>query len=182
MVRAWAACFLNFVPLLWLIVLAARQQSRDVAFLWIATSFALGGVADVLAALGLGWAVAGHVYPLGQSALIAAVLLDKPTALWFLGLLGWVAVGSLLIWPTAPDVPLHVCAWVSLGWVANRVRPIGPLWFAIFCGFGLALPCYLWFVATRSLDAWVAMQAAYAVGVGFFCYAASRTRTALAVV
>lgn len=161
--------------------LGARHEERDVAFLWVAAAFGMGGVADVIAALGLGWETAGHVYPVGQSALIAAVLLDKNTALWFLCILGWVALGSLMIWPTHPDVPLHVVAWVSLGWVANRVRPIGPLWLSIFFAFGLALPCYLWFVWTRGLVPWALMQAAYALGVAFFCVAASRTKTPLRI-
>lgn len=180
-ILSWLSVALNFVSLLWMGWLAYRHEQRDVAFWWIAGAFAMGGVADILAFLGLGWETVSHVYPVGQSALIAAVLLDKHTALWLLCGLGWASFLSLLVFPTHTDVPLHTAAWGSLAWIGWRAKgcPFRPV---LLWAFGAALLAWYWFAWTRSLESWLALQGCYAVGLGWFCLAASRTRNGLKAV
>lgn len=177
----WLGIAINFIPLLWLAWLAYRHERRDVAFWWIAAAFALGGLSDLAAKAGLGAPMAGKVYPVGQSALIAAVLLDKHTALSFLLVLGWAAFASVLFWPTHPDVAVHTIAWGGLGWVAWRCRAVGLLSWSLLAAFGAALPAYYLFLWSRSLLTWLLLQTCYVVGLALFCYAASRRRPALKV-
>lgn len=178
----WAGIGLNFLPLVWLTVMAYHHGHRDAAYWWLAVAFGIGGVFDVMAKAGLGANVASHVYPITQTAIIVAVLLDRYTALFVLTVLLFAATLSLLAWPEQPDLILHSLAWGGIGYVANRMRPIGTLWLSLFCAFGLALPCWWWFIASgQSLAALLAMQGCYAVGVGLFCWSTLRPEPKLRV-
>lgn len=175
----WAATALNFVPLIWM---TCSGHGRDVAFWWVAIAYGIGGFGDLGAWSFLGWEMAGKVYPVGQCALMAAVLLDRDSALMFLVALGFTAFLSVMFWPTHPDWVLHVVGWFGVALIAWRSKAIGPLWLSLFWAFGLQLPAYLWFMQTRANPQWFLMQGCYAVGLGWFCLAASRTRNGLRAV
>jgi len=102
------AHWLGLAPVAWL---ALRRERRS-DWWWLAGAFGVSWIADTAAHLwGHPWFVSA-VYPVSQAALIGAVLLPRPDADWFIGVL---VVGGILglarEGTTHPSVLLHTVAY-----------------------------------------------------------------------
>jgi len=158
---------MGLAPLLWL---AIRRERRP-DWWWLAVAYGISWLADTAAHLwGHPWFVSA-VYPVSQAALIGAVLLPRPDADWFVGVL---VVGGVLgiarEGTTHPSLLLHTVAFggiVAISWQHPHQR----LRLALLVSFGLGLLAWVVFTRWVTWGTWGAYQLVRATGIGVFCWA-----------
>jgi hypothetical protein len=174
------------IPLFWLAVLHMRHKPRDRAWWFLATGFAISWVADASAFLlpaAQRW-VPSAVYPVSQSAIIGAVLLERTEAMMFLALLVPAGiVAAILSNAAGPDILLRSFAWLILAGVAwgrqelpHRLRVCLIVYF--FLGYFAWLVRMEWLV----VPTWYLYQAIRLAGLLLFCWAASENSPNLRLV
>jgi hypothetical protein len=167
-----AATAIGAIPIVCLVVLAARRRDRDVAWWWLAAAFAVSAIADV-AARGLNPWIVSHLYPVSQAALVGAVLLDRPRAVRFLVVLVVVATATA-VWHVGdgPDVVLRTVAWLPLAVMAWHRRELdGWLRASLLTAFGVAWVAWLGYVVWPGWWSWGVYQGVRLVSVCLFARA-----------
>lgn len=162
------------IPLAWLAGLRARGRRRDAAWWWLAGAFAVSWLADTAAHWVDPWLI-GLVYPVSQSALVAAVLLDRREAAKLLAVLLLIGVGAAL-WHgvQGPDVLLRTVAWGAIAGIAFDRWELGRLRMSLLVTFGLGLIAWMGYAIWPGWTSWLVYQGARAFGIGLFCWAAFR--------
>lgn len=157
--------------------LALRKETRP-EYRWLAAAFALSFVSDSLAHVGNPW-LWSAIYPVGQAALVAAVVAPRLYAQWFLGALVVVGVLSVaLLGLRDSTVPLRIFAW---GWLCGVLwpLPLGRLRLALLVSFGGGLLGWLGFLLWPIEPMWALNQGIRAAGIGLFCWASMDPRPRL---
>ena len=157
------------VPLAWLGLLTAAGQSRDAAWWWLAGAFAVSWVADTAAH----WADPARVslvYPVTQTALVGAVLLERRAAGLLTALL--VTVGLVAAWIGGLDVLLRTVAWGAIVGIVWDRPALGRLRVALLVSFGLGLVAWWGYAVAPGWTSWGVYQSVRAAGLLLFCWAA----------
>lgn len=176
---------MGLLPLAWLVGLRAAKQQRGAAWWWLAGALGVSWLADT-AATWVNADLVGNLYPISQSALVGAVLLDREDAKRLVIVLGAVGVVAVT-WrgPLGVDVLLSTVANGAAAGIAWKYRAIGRVRLSLLIYFGGAglvwlvygarigycaklIPC-LYDPATINL--WMFYQAVRALGIGAFCWA-----------
>lgn len=167
---AWVAEVAHYMTLGPPLFLLARREQR-IEYWWLALALCgLPFLSDSGAHLGSPWLFSA-VYPVGQSALVAAVLFDRTTVRWFTG--GLVAIGILLVALLGlrdSTLPLRLFAW---GWLTAGLwtLPLGKLRTALLVAFGLGLVGWLVFTWFPVQPAWALYHGIRAASLYLFCRA-----------
>lgn len=175
---AEVAHWMALIPLVWLTWLGFRGASRDVAWWWIATAFAVSWFADTAAHFtpqaNNAWL--SLVYPVSQTAIVGAVLLPRRRAVGLLAvLIGTSIVAILWHGVEMPDVVLRSVAWlavVAIVWSERALPSRLRLCLAVYFGLGLVT----WLVHVRWLivPTWYPYQATRLAGLVLFCWATAQ--------
>jgi hypothetical protein len=168
-----AAC-LGVVPLAWLGILRLRGRRLDVAYTWLALAFGVSAVADV-AAFWMAPAdrpVVSIVYPISQTAIIAAVFLIRRDALIVAAGLCLVAL-AVVAWRGVqqPDVVFRSIAWLVLVRLIWPLNSIGAMRTALLLYFGLGLIAWIAFVLWQGWWTWGVYQGVRAIALAWYCKA-----------
>lgn len=178
---AVASTALGFLPLAWLAFLKwGRGHTINAAYWWLAVALGVSGVVDTL-----GWfvpkqtgALVSDLYPITQSAIIAAVFLtlaERWIIVAYLVLAGFV---SVLISMPGRDVLLATVGWGAVSGIVLDRWALGRLRTALLISFGGIILPWWWYCATPEEDratktaAWLVFQSVRAIGTAWFCYAA----------
>lgn len=164
-----AAHWVGLVPLVWLGLLTAAGQSRGAAWWWLAGAFAVSWIADT-AAHWVDPARVSLVYPVTQTALVGAVLLERRAAGLLTALL--VTVGLVAAWMGGLDVLLRTVAWGAIVGIVWDRPALGRLRTALLTSFGLGLACWWAYALSPGWMTWGALQGVRALGLLLFCWAA----------
>jgi hypothetical protein len=163
------------IPLAFLGCLQVRGQRRDAAWWWLAGAFFVSWIADTAGDFlpqNDRW-IPSMVYPVSQSALIGAVLLPRPEALYFLATL--IAAGAaIVLWNgIGPDAALRTVAWLAIVWLVWR-RPALPkrLRICLAVYFGLGWVAWLIHVQWLVVATYYPYQLSRLIGLLLFCWAA----------
>lgn len=174
------------VPLVWIMWSRFRGEKRDVAWVWLAIAFSVSWMADLAADFmqpGMRF-VPSMVYPVSQTAIIGAVLLDRTESIALLGLLVPIAmVGVRMGGATGPDIILRSFAWlviVGIAWM--RADLPHRLRLSLIVYFGLGYVTWLLFAEQSIVPVWFAYQSTRLAGILLFCWAASENSPQLRLV
>lgn len=168
------------VPLVWLLVLHARGNARDVAWWWLGAAYAVSWLADTAAHVVSPWLVSA-VYPVTQAGIVGAVLLDRRRASLYASVLVLIGVAAVLS-PhslTGPDLILRSVAWGAVAYLALHRPELGRLSVALFASFGVTLVAWWGYAFLPGWATWSTYQTARLVGIALFCYAAARGTSTL---
>jgi len=159
------------IPFLWLARLHAMGQKRDAAWWWVAGAFFVSWIADTAAH----WAnpnLVGNLYPLSQTAIVAAVLLPRQNARFLTAILVLCALATMgQAGVDGFDVVLRTVAWGTAACLAYIRRDIGPLAVVLLVTFGLGLVTWYGYAYAPSWTTWGVYQSARVFGIGLFCWA-----------
>jgi hypothetical protein len=180
------AIAMGLLPLAFLGVLRARGQRRDVAWLWLAIAFAVSWLADVIAdvlPVADRWIVS-LVYPVSQTALVAAVLMTRRHAVILLGVLVLAGCAAVLFnGVTGPDIVLRSVAWLSIvAIVIDRHELPTRLQWCLFVYFGIGWFAWLVHAQWLIVPTWYAYQTVRLAGLLLFCFAAMKPGPSLRLV
>jgi len=177
---------MDLVPLAWLGVLHWRGKKRDTAWWWIAGAFAVSWISDTAAQyMGASdrW-LPSLVYPVSQAGMIGMVFLNRVWSERIVVVLVAVAVAAAFVNdPKLPDVLLRTVAWGTVAGVAWGVAMPGRLRASLLVSFGVALLCWIAFIASWGTQGQLASStfvAAWtyhltrAIGLALFCWATMR--------
>ena len=179
------AIVMPLLPLAWLGWLWTRGQHRDAAWWWMAGGFAISWVANVASdylPANARWVVSA-VYPVSQSAIFGAVLLDRTEALMFLALLTPIGIVAAVMGAAqGPDILLRSAAWLVLAAVAwmrkelpQRLRISIVVYF--FLGYCTWLMLAAWVHdhpdAHGAAPEWYGYMLAQFAALVLFCWAAT---------
>lgn len=162
---------MGLIPLAWLVGLHHVRQGRGIEWWWLAAAYSLSWVADWIAHRYGGFPIS-PLYLVSQTGLIAAVLLPRRDALWFLGLL--VTIGGIAMLTQSlrrPDWVVHTVAWLGLTGIVWPL-PLGKLRLCLLVSFGLGWLAWMSYILYPGWESWIAYQGVRATGVGLFCWAA----------
>lgn len=176
----YGAQAMALLPLLVLYVLAMARQVRDVSYWCVAGAFALSFLADTLAAY-VNPNVTTLAYPLGQSAVIAAIFMDRRRGHLFVYAMIVIGLVALCFLPTHDRV-LRSFAWGVLSWCAWQRRMLGDVVVALLVSFGGGLVAWWEYCLWPGWETWLAYQGVRLAGILLFCVAAMRDRTQLRLV
>lgn len=177
---AYGAIAVGIIPLLWLALLHWAGAESDPAYWWLAAALGVSFAADLLSFV-LPARATNDAYPLLQSALIALVLLDRPTAIFLcVGMAGIAMVAPIVTWMRTPDLLLTTATCAAVTWIAYRYRSLPwALRWSLLVGFGGFWLGWVWYVLDPGWGGWLAYQAARLMGAVLFCYAAWRPQPSL---
>lgn len=171
----YLAYSLGVIPLAWLAWLAARWHRRDAAWWWLGGAFFVSFIADSFALAGVEPWLMSLVYPVSQAAIVGAVLLEREDAgLFVLALVTMGIVAVLWRGVGTPDVVVHTVAWGSIAVVALDRAALGRLRLALIVAFGFGWIAWIGYTITPGWTSWICYQGLRALGIGCFCWAASR--------
>lgn len=185
---------MGLLPVAWLSFLEGRRQRRDVAWWWLAGGFAISTAANLTGYFLPNvqrWVVSA-VYPVSQSAIFGAVLLDRTAALMFLAILTPIGIVAATMGAAeGPDVLLRSVAWlllVAVAWfrrdIPHRLRVCLIVYFLGSYTTWLVLAA--WMKANPHAHGialqWIIYQGAQLAGLLAFCWAASENPPRLRLV
>lgn len=159
---AWG---LGLVPLL---CVAATKAPK--AYWWLAGAFAVSFLADASALLTAAPHWVSRVYVVSQAALVGAVFLDRPDALWTLAALVFLGLVGVFLQPAGPELFTHTCAWGLVALLAYEIAP-QPLRRSLLVYFGWGLLAWAAYVMVPGWPSWLAYQGTRLVGIALFGYA-----------
>ena len=184
----WICTALGLLPLAWLSV----RKVVGLDYWLIATALGISFLADI-GALALPERITSFAYPLGQCGLIGVTLLAPRQGLIYGLLLMAMAVVSLRINPAevpAFDVMFRTFAFGSITLIASQMPNLGGLRNALLLYFGLGLVAWLaWAFWHNPTDhsarinwaLYLIDQTTRAVGIGWFCWAATHQTPKLVI-
>ncbi len=155
-------------PLVFLGILSAVGLQRDASWWWLGVAFAVSWVADSMAH----WTDpvrVSLVYPITQSALVGAVLLERRWA-WYL--LAVLMIVGLVAAVAQSDVFLRVVAWGTVAGIAFGRPEYGRLRQTLLVYFGGGLLAWIGYVLEPGWTSWSIYQSVRALGLLLFCHAA----------
>lgn len=168
------ATHMALLPLACLAWLHLRGERRDAAFWWIASAFAVSFVADTLARWYPPYLIS-TVYPLTQTAVIAAVFLTRREALLFVACLASIGVGAVFLNRAQTfDVLLRTVAWATLCGVVLDRWALGALRAALLVSFGGGLLAWYVYATWPNWPTWGAYHTVRLLGLLWFCVACWR--------
>lgn len=164
---------LGAVPLLYLAWLAIRYERRDASFWWLAGGYLVSFLADT-ASHWTGHPLVSSTYPILQSGLIAAAILNDRDMTIYVLIMGWAATAALgFQGVTGVDILLHTVCWLSLVGLAYQAKGV-PFRSALMLGFGLGWLAWVWYAGWPGWGSWAGFQLTRVAGCALFCVAAAR--------
>lgn len=154
----------HFLGLLPLVLVAAFRAPR--AYWWLALAFGVSFLADTASHFISPFWVS-RVYVVSQSALVAAVFLDRADALWTLAALVVLGLLGVFLQPSGPEVFTHTCAWGVAALIAYEMAP-QPLRRSLLVYFGWGLVAWVAYVWVPGWTSWGAYQMTRLVGILLF--------------
>lgn len=167
------------LPAIWLSGLRVRGTRCAVEWWWLAAAFGVSWLADTAAMWVDPWLVS-LVYPVSQSAIVGAVLLDRREAIRFT--LTLMAVGVVaVLWRGVgqPDVLLRTVAWLTVAGLAVERRE--PVRSVLLIAFGAGWLAWMGYATWPGWPSYLIYQAVRATGIAAFCWAAMRTTPQLSL-
>lgn len=175
------------IPLIWLAWLEwGEKRHLDTAWWWLAAAFLVSWMADSAADLlpmSQRW-VPSMTYPVAQTAIMGAVLLQRTEAIALLGLIVPISVTSTMLGGAeGPEIVLRTFAWLSIvlvAWFRNDLPHRLRLCLIVYFGLGYAT----WLVHTEWLivATWYSYHAVRLAGLLLFCWAANENSPHLRLV
>jgi hypothetical protein len=158
---------MGLLPLAW--VTFRRERRRE--YWWLAVAFGISFLADTTVLLWHRPWAASAIYPVSQTALVAAVFVERRVAIGFTAFLVLAALLGLAIEGiSAPGLILHVAGWLVLTTFLLE-QPSSPLRTALLIGFGANILPWVLMVLRPRVSTWELYQGVRAMSLGWFCYA-----------
>lgn len=156
------------LPLLWLALVRPRS---DGSFWWLAAAYAISWLADTAAHWVAPWVIS-LAYPVTQSVLVSAVLLERRDATRFAICLALIGVAAAF-WQgvNGPDLLLRTVAWGSVAVVVYERQALDRLRLALLVSFGLGLLCWMGYAAWPGWTSFAIYQGVRLTGILLFCAA-----------
>lgn len=156
------------IPLIWCV---AQGETRA-EWWWLGIAFGISWLADT-ASHWMDPVVISTVYPVGQSAILGAVLLDRHAArVWVLGLMT-LALMAIELEHFAPDRLLRTIAWLGIVTMIWD-RPLGRCWHVLVMAYGVGWAAWMAYTFWPGWTIWSTYQGIRAVSIGMFCWASRR--------
>jgi hypothetical protein len=167
---------LEIVPLLGVLIVRPKERS----WYWLGLVYAVSWLADWPWYFGVQWTYASAVYPIVQSALVAAVLMTRRGALeWLVALTALGLFARAIQPPEQPEWLVHLVAWSAIALMVSDAAV--PFRRALRVTFGLGLLGWLGYVAFPGAVTWLVYKAIWTLGEGLFCWALVRPQASVRV-
>lgn len=153
------------IPAIWLLLI----KNRRAEWWWLALAFGVSWIADWIAHL-TNPAFVSAVYPVGQAAIVGAVLLDRTQARRFAIALALAGIAAVWLEDFAPDRFLRTIAWLGIV-VMVWERPLGRLRVMLITAFGLGWVAWMGYTLWPGWTSWTLYQLVRAASLAMFCWA-----------
>jgi hypothetical protein len=169
-----AAYLMGLIPVVWLGWCRVRGRPVGAEWWWLAGAYGVSVLADTASRflpVEARWVVS-LVYPVSQSAVIGAVLLDRRDAMTLVVVLVVIALAAALVEHVhGPDVLVRTVAWGAVVGIAYDRPALGSLRRALLVSFGLGWVAWLAYAAWPGWSSWGAYQFVRLAGLLLFAAA-----------